>query len=414
MRRSLHLASGVAPTRRAVLLGTVSALVAGCSTGPGTEQSPTAAITPEAGGPATQRPPVKIALLLPLEGMGETASIAKNMKQGAELALFERNDPYVQLITKSDGGTAVGARAAANAAIGEGAEIILGPLLSDSVAGAAPMARAKNVPMLAFSTDHRVAGNGVYLMSFLAEQEVDRIISYAASRGKRHYAALIPEGPYGDAVEPAFRRAVKRSGGIAVIVERYPATANGMLAPTKRVMESIKQGGDEFAPIDALFLPGGQEALPQIGPVIAYSGLDPSKVQLLGTGAWDFPSIGRDDAFVGGWYPSSDPQSWRGFAERFAKTFGHAPPRLASVAYDAVGLAISLSNNPPGSRYTQANLTRPNGFSGVDGIVRFMPNGLSERGLAVLEVQKFGSAVIDRAPTAFGPTKLSSAEQVVR
>lgn len=414
MRKGVHLASGVVPTRRAVLLGAVSAVVAGCSTGMGTEEAPTASITPSAGGEAVQRPPVKIALILPMEGMGETAAIAKSMKQGAELALFERNDPYVQLITKSDSGTAVGARSAANAAIAEGAEIILGPLLSDGVASAAPVARAANVPMLAFSTDHKVAGNGVYLMSFLAEQEVDRIISYAASRGKRHYAALIPEGAYGDVVEPAFRSAVKRAGGLVVVVERYPATANGMLSPAKRVMESIKQGDSELAPIDALFLPGGQEALPQIGPVIAYSGIDPRKVQLLGTGAWEFPSIGRDDAFVGGWYPSSDPQSWRSFSERFATTFGNAPPRLASVAYDAVGLAISLSTNPPGSRFTQANITRPNGFSGVDGIIRFTPDGLSERGLAVLEVQKFGSAVIDRAPTAFGPTKLSAAEHVVR
>lgn len=414
MRKRLNLASGFVPTRRAVLLGTVSALVAGCSTGMGGDQAPTAAITPQPGAEATPRPPVKIAIILPLEGMGETASIAKSMKQGAELALFERNDPYVQLITKSDGGTALGARAAAHAAISEGAEIILGPLLSESVSGAAPVARTANVPVLAFSTDHKVAGNGVYLMSFLAEQEVDRIISFAASRGKRHYAALIPEGPYGDAVEPAFRNAVKRAGSLAAIVERYPATANGMLTPAKRVMEAIKQGDDELAPIDALFLPGGQEALPQIGPVIAYSGIDPRRVQLLGTGAWDFPSIGRDDAFVGGWYPSADPQAWRGFAERFAKTFGSAPPRLASVAYDAVGLAISLSTNPPGQRYTQANLTRPNGFSGVDGIVRFNANGLSERGLAVLEVQKFGAAVIDRAPTAFGPTKLSSAETILR
>ncbi len=134
----------------------------------------------------------------------------------------------------------------------------------------------------------------------------------------------------------------------------------------------------------------------------------------MGTGAWDFPSIGRDDAFVGGWYPSPDPTAWRNFAERFAKTFGNAPPRIASVAYDAVSLAIGLSSNPPGARFTVANLTRPNGFSGVDGIVRFSENGLSERGLAVLEVQKFGTAVADPAPTAFQPTKLSAAEQTVR
>jgi hypothetical protein len=150
--------------------------------------------------------------------------------------------------------------------------------------------------------------------------------------------------------------------------------------------------------------------LPQIGPVVAYSGLDTTRVQLLGTGAWDFPSIGRDSAFVGGWYASPDPVAWRSFAERFATTFGSAPPRIASVAYDAMSLAINLSSNPPGTRFTPGNLTRKNGFAGVDGIVRLEPSGLSQRALAVLEVQTFGATVIDPAPHSFYGTQLSSAQ----
>jgi ABC-type branched-subunit amino acid transport system substrate-binding protein len=336
------------------------------------------------------------------------------MKQAAEMALFEVNDPNVQIITKDDGGTAAGARAAADAAIKEGAEIILGPLFSQAAAGAAPVARQAGVPILTFSNDTQVAGNGVYLMSFLAEEEVERVVSFAAGQGKRRFAALIPDNAYGKVVEPAFRRAVQAEGGTVVIVERYPPTANGMLGPAKRVVETIKRNEELLNPVDALFLPGDQEALPQIGPVVAYNGLDTSKVKLLGTGVWDFPSIGRDDAFVGGWYPSPDPLAWRAFAGSFAKTFGNAPPRIASVAYDAVSLAIGLSSSPPGTRYTMANLTRPHGFAGVDGIVRFGQNGLSERGLAVLEVQKFGAAVADPAPGSFQPTKLSATERTVR
>jgi hypothetical protein len=180
-------------------------------------------------------------------------------------------------------------------------------------------------------------------------------------------------------------------------------------------MDAVKRGEEEMSPIDALFVPGGQEALPRIGPVIAYSGIDTNKVKLLGTSAWDFPSISRDTAFVGGWYPSPDPTAWRSFSERFANTFGNAPPRIASLSYDAMGVAIGLSANPPGQRFTVANMTRSSGFSGVDGVVRFSESGISERGLAVLEVQKFGSAVVDTAPANFqSATKLSSAEQALR
>ena len=413
MRTRLEWALGSAHAWRAAALGLSAALLAACSTAMGPAPGPTAAITPPGGTPG-QRAPVKIAILLPLGGMGETAAIAKSMKQAAEMALFEVNDPNVQLITKDDGGSAAGGRAAADAAIKEGAEIILGPLFSQAALGAAPVARQAGVPILTFSNDTQVAGKGVYLMSFLAEEEVERVVSFAARQGKRRFAALIPDNAYGNVVESAFRRSVLAAGGTVVIVERYPPAANGMLGPAKRVVEAIKRADELLNPIDALFLPGGQEALPQIGPVIAYNGLDTRKVKLLGTGAWDFPSIGRDDAFVGGWYPSPDPIAWRTFAERFARTFGNAPPRIASVAYDAVGLAIGLASNPPGARYTVANMTRPNGFAGVDGIVRFGETGLNERGLAVLEVQKFSAAVADPAPSSFQPTKLSAAPLTVR
>lgn len=275
------------------------------------------------------------------------------------------------------------------------------------------MARQANVPIVAFSNDAQIAGKGVYLLSFLAEEEVNRIVGFAASQGKKRFAALIPDNAYGNVVEPAFRRAVERAGGTVAIIEKYQPAANGMLGPAKRVVEAIKRGEEEMTPVDALFLPGGQDALPRIGPVIAYSGLDTRKVKLLGTGAWDFPSIGRDEAFVGGWYPSPDPATWRAFAERFGKAFGNAPPRIASLTFDAVGMAISLASNPPGQRYTPVELMRPNGFSGVDGIVRFNDNGLSEHALAVLEVQKFGSAVVDPAPSSFQPTKLSAVEHTV-
>ena len=75
------------------------------------------------------------------------------------------------------------------------------------------VARQANVPIVAFSSDAQIAGKGVYLMSFLAEEEVNRIVGFAASQGKKRFAALIPDNAYGNVVEPVFRRAVERAGG---------------------------------------------------------------------------------------------------------------------------------------------------------------------------------------------------------
>lgn len=388
--------------RRAIAaaIAVSAALAAGCSTNVGTGNGPEAKIDPAQDAASAARStakPAKIALLLPLAGMGPSAAVAKSLKQAGEMALFERDNPNVQIITKDDGGTPEGARAAAEQAIRDGAEIVLGPLFSKSVSAVAPLARQANVPILAFSNDPRNAGNGVYLMSFLVRPEVDRIVGYSVSRGKRRFAALIPSDAYGDTVEPAFRSAVSRSGATLTHVERYPVSANAMLDPVKRVAEVIRSAEIAGAPIDVLFVPGGPESLPQLAPLLAYNGIDPKRVQLIGTGAWDYPNVGRETALIGGWFPSPDPRGWQDFSARFAKTFGSAPPRIASLAYDAVNVAITLSAGAPGQRYSQAAITNPRGFSGVDGTVTLTPDGLSERRLAVLEIQQFGNNVIDGA-----------------
>ena len=352
---------------------------------------------------------VKIAVLLPLAGFDQSAAIAKSMKQAAEMALFERNDPNVQLIVKDDGGTVSGAQTAATQAVAEGAEIIVGPLFASAVPGAALVARQANVPVLALSNDVRVAGNGVYLMSFLVEQEVDRIVAFAASRGKRQLAALIPDNAYGQIVETAFRNAVARHGAAVRVLERYPLKSNGMLKPAQRVMKAINHAKDAGLPIDALFVPGGQESLPSLGPILAYAGLDQNSIQLLGTGAWDYPNVGREAALIGGWYAGPEPSAWNNFSERFTRTFGHAPPRIASLSFDAVGYAMTLAAESTGPQpFAAANITRLNGYVGVDGLVHLSPNGRPQRSLAVLEVQKFGTTIVDAAPNRLGPQTVSS------
>ena len=118
--------------------------------------------------PAREEAPVKVALLVPLSAQGHAGMIGKSLKQAAELALFERDNPSLQLIVKDDKGTPEGAKAAAEEAIKGGAKLILGPLFAKSATAVAPVARQAGVPVIAFSTDRQVAGNGVYLLELPA------------------------------------------------------------------------------------------------------------------------------------------------------------------------------------------------------------------------------------------------------
>ena len=348
---------------------------------------------------AARRGAAKVVLLLPLSGPGQTAVVAKAMKQAGELALFDRAATDLQLIVKDDKGTPDGARAAAEEAVRDGAELILGPLLSASVQAAAPVARAANVPVVAFSNDRQAAGNGVYLLSFMAEPEVDRIVGYAASQGRRNFAALLPDDAYGRLLEAAFSRAVAKAQANLITIERYQGSGTGMLEPTRRLAEAMSRG-DNSGATDALFLPGGPETLASLGPLLTYVKLDTSRIKLLGTGGWDAPNIGRDQTFVGAWFPAPDQHGWQAFSEKFGKTFGSVPPRIASLVFDAVGVALTLAGEQHGPRYAAAGLTRASGFAGADGQVHFLADGTAARALAVLEVQSFGSTTIDAAASA--------------
>jgi branched-chain amino acid transport system substrate-binding protein len=374
-------------------------LLAGCATNP-PESLATSATAERGPETVAKGAPVKVALLASLSAQGQPGVIGKALKQAGELALFDRDSPNLQLLIKDDKGTPEGAAAAASDAIKDGASLIVGPLFAKSVAAVAPIARQANVPVVAFSNDRQVGGRGVYLLSFQPGPEIARVVAYAARQGKRRFAALIPDDAFGKLAAAAFREAVERAGGTVVALESYPASANGMLEPMRKVGLVLRAAQDsEGGQVDALFLPGGQENLERIARLMPQADIDTTRLKVLGSGGMDYANAGHNPGLVGAWYPGPDPRGWEDFAQKFAKTYAAAPPRIASLAYDAVSLAITLSVTAnEAERYAAGALTRPTGFTGVDGSYRLSADGTVERGLAILEVQKIGAGIIDPPP----------------
>ena len=149
--------------------------------------------------------------------------------------------------------------------------------------------------------------------------------------------------------------------------------------------------------------PAGRSIWRLLGRLLPQAQINTQQVKLIGTGGMDYPNAGRDPGLVGAWYPGPDPRGWTDFAQKYAKSYGQAPPRIASLAYDAVSLAIALAGGAEGQRYTQATVTRPSGFTGIDGAYRLLPDGTADRSLAILEVQQFGAAIVEAAPSAPSP-----------
>ncbi|MGE0765873.1 MAG: penicillin-binding protein activator [Hyphomicrobiaceae bacterium] len=381
------------------LLGSAG-LLGACSGPNGGNLGATSAIQPGAMGPTALkagpigRETAKAALLLPLEGSIQMSLVAKGLKQAAELALFERNSPNLQLVVRDDKGTPQGAAQAAMTAIADGCEIILGPLLASSVAAVAPVARHAHVPVIAFSNDPTNAGRGVHLLSFFASAEASRVVGHALAHGRSHFAALIPDDALGRDMESAFERTVAKGGGRVAVAARYPAGLSSMMEPAQKVMDAINASADSEHPIDALFVPGSSDSVRRLAGMLRHHNLDTSRVKLIVSSGWDDPAVFREPKLAGAWFASADPRGWREFSAKFTKTYNAMPPRLASLAYDAVTVASALASQPKGERYTPANLMREQGYSGIDGAFRLTTAGPIERSLAVLEIQPQGPLTV--------------------
>ena len=391
---------GSAATRRAslaALVAAAAAVLAACSSNSTYFSSFPTTPAPNAQPAATLGTgQVKAALILPISAPGNAGIAGQAMRNAADMALAEFNAPNVQLLVKDDAGSAEGARQAAQQALNEGAEIILGPLFAQSVTLVGQVARARNVPVIAFSTDANVASPGVYLLSFLPETDVARIVQYSYSVGKRSYAALIPDNPYGTVVEAAFRQDIGRRGGRIVALEHYPHDKAGMAGPIKNVAGAA-------AHADALFIPDGSDAVPDVAQQLVGDGVNLKRLQLLGTGLWgDDPRINATPALDGGWYAAPDAAGYRNFANRYAARFKQQPVRTATLAYDAVALIAALVKTQGPQRFSPEVLTNPSGFSGIDGLFRFKADGTNERGLAVLRVTPTGPQIVAASPRSFG------------
>ncbi len=352
------------------------------------------------------------------------------MLNAAQLALFAFGDDKVELLPHDTAGTPEGAATAAQVAIGDGARIILGPLLAGSVQAVAPAARAANVPVVAFSSDRTVAGYGVYVMGFLPSAEADRVVRHAINKGRKRFGILAPNTPYGATVVEAVQAAAVSAGAVVTKIRRYDPASDDFTAVVRDVADytvrhqallhqrtELKAKDDEASkralerlaslqsigdlPFDALMVADGGKRLQEIAALLPFFDVDPGIVQIIGTGQWDVAGLGAEPALVNALYAAPDPAARRDFSKQFKDTYGEDAPRLATLAYDAMALAAVLARGEQGPDFSAASLTSASGFFGRDGIFRLRPSGITERGLAVLQVGRKENRVVAPAPQTF-------------
>jgi ABC-type branched-subunit amino acid transport system substrate-binding protein len=371
-------------------------MVAGCQsivprgTGPGTA-GPTGPTKPggiEPGLP-TDTLRNRVALLVPMTGAN--AGVGQSIANATTLALLDSRTEKVRITTYD---TNTGAAAAASRALADGNQLILGPLMADDVRAVSPLARKASVPVISFSNDISVAGNGTFLMGYSPTQSIDRVVSFAKGKGLTRFSAMIPRGVYGERSGNALLRSVEGAGGTVVSMQTFDRTPASIAAAVQKL-----PSGDAY---DAILIADSGRAAIQIAPMLRKRGT--TSARILGTELWNTESaLAGNEAVKGAWFASVSDILYRQLATKYRARFGTTPFRLSSLGYDSVLLTVRISQDwKPGTPFPVRRLADPGGFAGIDGAFRFGANGVAERALEVSQVNAGSFAVVDAAPRTFG------------
>jgi branched-chain amino acid transport system substrate-binding protein len=307
------------------------------------------------------------------------------MLDGAMLALFDKyalnpNVPRIMLLPKNTGANAKSAIQAANDAIQGGAKLLLGPLDAETTASIKPVAAKHGINIISFSNSANIAGDGVYLMGFMMQEQVSRIIQHIAQQRKQHLAVMLPSNSQSDMMESWIRQDVAKYGVKELSVIRYGAGLDdfaNIASQLRNVITSKKQAG--AADIDAiLLLEGGERAIKLAESIRAQTIAAP----FYSTGLLDNQALLGNPSLMGAEFASTSPRSYAQFAKRFEYEYGYSPNKIASLAYDATNIAATLIEEG-----NLSNVTRAQGFnSPANGLIRFNTDGTNERSLAIIKI----------------------------
>jgi len=264
---------------------------------------------------------------------------------------------------------------------------------------------------------------------------LSRIVGYAASKGVKKFAALIPRGKFGEKILADYKKTVKIFGGTFVSCERYLRNTNSITGAIKRLGEFqtrrealilkrniLEEKNDPISkrilkklqektvlgslPFDAVLIPETGKELKTIVSLLSYYEINSKEVKFIGIHDWSSPSLIKEPSLAGAWYAGLSPQPFSNFVRRFASVFKKSPHQLSALAYDAIALS-SIKAKEGAKGFILEKLTGENGFYGSTGLFRLRPSGTVQHMFSVMEVSPKGVEVVSPSPISFSVSKTS-------
>lgn len=340
---------------------------------------------------------LRVAMLLPLSG--SLAEMGQEMKNAAMMAIGDINNNNLVIQFYDTKGTGSGARVALENALNAKSNLILGPLKAEEVAAISAETRTHNIPVVSFSTSPNVLQERVYSIGLLNDDQIKRIVRYAADHNRRRLAVVLPDNQSGINMFKSALAAAQKYGVTVTKVGFYAPNTMDFTGLVTQMTASRSSGDVGF---DALLVPESGNRLKAITSMFSYYDVAAPDVLFMGTSVWANTGLSKETELYGAVYPLMPLARIEKFTEQYNELFGNRPNSLSIYAYDAVAMAAFLTQTDRDNLSEQ--IVRSQGFSGMSGLFRILPNGLNEHGLDVVKVTASGPQLVEAAMQQFYTT----------
>ena len=369
---------------------------------------------------------IKVALLVPLSGKHK--QLGESLLNSATLSLFDNDKKDdIELVVFDSKGTPFGAKDAMKEIVKQDIKIVIGPVFSSSVESVAEMVANNDIIALSFSNNMELINNkGIFLMGFFPEQQIEKTVNFAMSQGKNSFSVIASNNQYGLKISNIVKQTVARKDGNFITSELYMNNDRDLDRSVKRlvnayivsqrVYENQEEGEEEIDKSeiviteedkiypDVIFIPESGKVLSIIMAKMKQYNTNERDFQIIGSNSWDKPSTLKDLNLIGSWFPAPESKLYEKFQKKYYSAFKEESIRIDSIAYDAVNVITKLvkNNNSDRGVLTMEDFIhyKKSGFKGIDGLFRFLPDGIVERNLAILEVKEDEFNIIE-SPTNF-------------
>lgn len=381
----------------------------------------------------TELSPKNISVLLPQSGTN--SNIGKSLTHSIELALLLQPNKNISVNFYDLSGNIEKKQKIIKEAISNDPDIILGPIFAED----AKMVRdikPIELPVLSFTSDSKVLGDGIMTMTLIPSQSVEYIVKEISRDLAKSVIIFAPNNNSGKLLASVATVATSiydvplsglfyydenNSDSIKLSVKKATMYDARLLANNKAreilsdilIKENLSENQKELLnkqleklsksetlgkiPYDAILFLGNANDSKTIASFLRYFNIQNRDAKFYGTINWDDSEVCTDFNMSGSKFATL-PKISDNFSAVFEKLTNRKPSRLDTFAFDAVNL---IKNMPADNKKKIMYLLDPSGYKGIDGLFKLKPNGENERTLQIVETTGNGKRIVRQTKKDF-------------